>query len=195
MFNLFFLSLSYFLSLLFSLKTLTCEVNVASRMESTGKAGAIQVTEETCHILQMFGYTFEQRGLVAVKGKGQLMTYYLIGKNDKPPTSPMVINTRHEESNEDEKTSPKNLAPESPNPLTLSSATASPSSVRLNQNYQMTTNGNTDSLESNCCENADSNKTMCIKISEKDPLLSPKTNAAINNHFGNDEKSSLLESS
>lgn len=52
-------------------------VNVASRMESTGKAGAIQVTEETCEILQTFGYTFEQRGLVAVKGKGQLMTYYL----------------------------------------------------------------------------------------------------------------------
>lgn len=52
-------------------------VNVASRMESTGKAGAIQVTQETCEILQRFGYTFEQRGLVAVKGKGQLMTYYL----------------------------------------------------------------------------------------------------------------------
>lgn len=53
-------------------------VNVASRMESTGKAGAIQVTQETCEILQAFGFTFEQRGLVAVKGKGQLMTYYLI---------------------------------------------------------------------------------------------------------------------
>ncbi|KAH8375071.1 hypothetical protein KR093_002621, partial [Drosophila rubida] len=52
-------------------------VNVASRMESTGKAGAIQVTEETCNILDQFGYTFLQRGLVAVKGKGQLMTYYL----------------------------------------------------------------------------------------------------------------------
>lgn len=52
-------------------------VNVASRMESTGKAGAIQVTQETCEILQKYGYCFEQRGLVAVKGKGQLMTYYL----------------------------------------------------------------------------------------------------------------------
>ncbi|XP_046961746.1 adenylate cyclase type 3 [Vanessa cardui] len=57
-------------------------VNVASRMESTGKAGCIQVTEETCHILQSFGYYFEQRGLVAVKGKGQLMTYYLQGKRE-----------------------------------------------------------------------------------------------------------------
>ncbi|CAG4968046.1 unnamed protein product [Colias eurytheme] len=60
-------------------------VNVASRMESTGKAGCIQVTEETCEILQKFGYYFEQRGLVAVKGKGQLMTYYLQGKHDAPP--------------------------------------------------------------------------------------------------------------
>ncbi|KAJ0181781.1 hypothetical protein K1T71_002503 [Dendrolimus kikuchii] len=59
-------------------------VNVASRMESTGKAGCIQVTEETCEILQSFGYYFEQRGLVAVKGKGQLMTYYLQGKRDTP---------------------------------------------------------------------------------------------------------------
>ncbi|KAI5736814.1 hypothetical protein M8J76_007352 [Diaphorina citri] len=56
-------------------------VNVASRMESTGRAGFIQVTEETTHILQHFGYIFEQRGLVSVKGKGQLMTYYLLGKS------------------------------------------------------------------------------------------------------------------
>ncbi|KAL1123900.1 hypothetical protein AAG570_001670 [Ranatra chinensis] len=64
-------------------------VNVASRMESTGKAGCIQVTEETCEILQHFGYVFEQRGLVTVKGKGQLMTYYLIGKEgrDRAPGS------------------------------------------------------------------------------------------------------------
>ncbi|XP_047516260.1 adenylate cyclase type 3 isoform X1 [Pieris napi] len=66
-------------------------VNVASRMESTGKAGCIQVTEETCEILQKFGYYFEQRGLVAVKGKGQLMTYYLLGKRENGnPDCPMV---------------------------------------------------------------------------------------------------------
>lgn len=48
-----------------------------------------KVTEETCQILQHFGYQFEQRGLVAVKGKGQLMTYYLLGKAGKitPPTA------------------------------------------------------------------------------------------------------------
>lgn len=49
----------------------------------------MQVTEETSQILQHFGYEFEQRGLVAVKGKGQLMTYYLLGKAGKttPPTA------------------------------------------------------------------------------------------------------------
>lgn len=51
----------------------------------------LQVTDETCQILQHFGYQFEQRGLVAVKGKGQLMTYYLLGKAGKitPPTAPV----------------------------------------------------------------------------------------------------------
>nr|AAD01252.1 adenylyl cyclase isoform DAC39E [Drosophila melanogaster] len=69
-------------------------VNVASRMESTGKAGAIQVTEETCNILRLFGYTFLQRGLVAVKGKGQLMTFYLQGKSQssaEPVASGVVV--------------------------------------------------------------------------------------------------------
>ncbi|CAH2013686.1 unnamed protein product [Acanthoscelides obtectus] len=66
-------------------------VNVASRMESTGKTGCIQVTQETMEILNHFGYQFEQRGMVTVKGKGQLMTYYLVGKATKttPPTAPV----------------------------------------------------------------------------------------------------------
>ncbi|XP_037977179.2 adenylate cyclase type 3 [Plutella xylostella] len=82
-------------------------VNVASRMESTGKAGCIQVTEETCGILQSFGYYFEQRGLVAVKGKGQLMTYYLQGKRDAavvtttPEDDPgAMVNTHEDGSSE-----------------------------------------------------------------------------------------------
>lgn len=55
-------------------------VNVASRMESTGKAGNIQVVKETADILREFGFVLEQRGLVSIKGKGMLMTYYLVGK-------------------------------------------------------------------------------------------------------------------
>ncbi|XP_017858082.1 PREDICTED: adenylate cyclase type 3 isoform X1 [Drosophila arizonae] len=71
-------------------------VNVASRMESTGKAGAVQVTEETCNILQQFGYTFQQRGLVAVKGKGQLMTYYLQGKTESSAAEAKAAVELHE---------------------------------------------------------------------------------------------------
>ncbi|CAD1474346.1 unnamed protein product, partial [Heterotrigona itama] len=56
-------------------------VNVASRMESTGKVGCIQVTDETRKILEPFGFGFEQRGLVFVKGKGQLLTHYLVSKD------------------------------------------------------------------------------------------------------------------
>ncbi|XP_039736760.1 adenylate cyclase type 7 isoform X1 [Pteropus medius] len=52
-------------------------VNVASRMESTGELGKIQVTEETCAILQGLGYSCECRGLINVKGKGELRTYFV----------------------------------------------------------------------------------------------------------------------
>ncbi|ESO98551.1 hypothetical protein LOTGIDRAFT_142752, partial [Lottia gigantea] len=52
-------------------------VNVASRMESTGHVSKIQVVEETKNILEMFGYTFEKRGYVFVKGKGDLVTYFI----------------------------------------------------------------------------------------------------------------------
>ncbi|XP_073432273.1 adenylate cyclase type 7 isoform X1 [Dendrobates tinctorius] len=52
-------------------------VNVASRMESTGELGKIQVTEETCRILEGLGYSCECRGLINVKGKGELRTYFV----------------------------------------------------------------------------------------------------------------------
>ncbi|KAM8946749.1 adenylate cyclase type 7 isoform 2-T2 [Pelodytes ibericus] len=52
-------------------------VNVASRMETTGELGKIQTTEETCHILEGLGYSCECRGLINVKGKGELRTYYV----------------------------------------------------------------------------------------------------------------------
>ncbi|XP_018904366.1 adenylate cyclase type 3 [Bemisia tabaci] len=76
-------------------------VNVASRMESTGKAGCIQVTQETSEILQHFGYKFEQRGLVAVKGKGQLMTYYLIGRQTSQLCMEPKMETLKEEDEEE----------------------------------------------------------------------------------------------
>jgi len=61
-----------------------------------------QVTEETCNILQHFGFKFEQRGLVAVKGKGQLMTYYLVGKGLQPSQAPPPVMETLAEVEEDD---------------------------------------------------------------------------------------------
>jgi class 3 adenylate cyclase len=55
-------------------------VNVASRMESSGVAGKIQVTEATYERLKE-RYEFEKRGQVAVKGRGEMTTYWLVGDN------------------------------------------------------------------------------------------------------------------
>lgn len=51
-------------------------VNVASRMESTGVPGCIQVTATTYERLKE-QYEFEERGAIEVKGKGEMTTYWL----------------------------------------------------------------------------------------------------------------------
>ena len=55
-------------------------VNTASRMESQGVPGKIQVTDKTYLLLQS-NYCFEERGTIEVKGKGEMLTYFLLGKN------------------------------------------------------------------------------------------------------------------
>jgi len=54
-------------------------VNVASRMESQGAAGCIQVTAATYERLKE-KYLFIQRGVIEVKGKGDMICYWLVGK-------------------------------------------------------------------------------------------------------------------
>ncbi|PSB31731.1 adenylate/guanylate cyclase with GAF sensor(s) [filamentous cyanobacterium Phorm 46] len=54
-------------------------VNVAARMEATGFAGRIQVTDVTYELLKD-KYLFERRGVIPVKGKGNMMTYWLVEK-------------------------------------------------------------------------------------------------------------------
>ncbi|MGD1944587.1 MAG: adenylate/guanylate cyclase domain-containing protein [Leptolyngbyaceae cyanobacterium] len=54
-------------------------VNVASRMESQGVADCIQVTESVYQLLKD-EYNFEQRGIIEVKGKGPMTTYWLQGR-------------------------------------------------------------------------------------------------------------------
>uniref|UniRef100_A0A8B9UI27 adenylate cyclase n=1 Tax=Anas zonorhyncha TaxID=75864 RepID=A0A8B9UI27_9AVES len=52
-------------------------VNVSSRMDSTGVPDRIQVTTDLYQVLAAKGYSLECRGLVKVKGKGEMTTYFL----------------------------------------------------------------------------------------------------------------------
>jgi class 3 adenylate cyclase len=52
-------------------------VNTASRMESTGVPGRLQVTRET-HDRLADAFLFESRGLVEVKGKGAIETWFIV---------------------------------------------------------------------------------------------------------------------
>ncbi|MCY0988226.1 response regulator [Nannocystis sp. ILAH1] len=76
-------------------------VNIASRMESHGIANAVQVTEATYKRLR-HKYAFQRRGIIHVKGKGALCTYFLVGRrpqksagSEQSDVKPAVIVTRH----------------------------------------------------------------------------------------------------
>ncbi|CAG4984786.1 unnamed protein product, partial [Parnassius apollo] len=69
-------------------------VNVASRMDSTGLPDHIQVTQEVYDILSTRGYRLRCRGTVDVKGKGNMVTYFLDGVGDTiSPVMPRDIYT------------------------------------------------------------------------------------------------------
>ena len=82
-------------------------VNVASRMESSGEAGQIQVTETTYEHLRD-RYHFQQRGPVYIKGKGDMQTYWLLGQRSEAQLetrsearSEVQLETRSEARSED----------------------------------------------------------------------------------------------
>merc|ERR1712078_618111 len=53
-------------------------VNTASRMESSGVPGRMQISEATYDLVcDLCGFVFEERGFVEVKGKGKMATYLL----------------------------------------------------------------------------------------------------------------------
>ena len=54
-------------------------VNIASRMETTGCEGRIQVSERTMKDLEEW-FDFEKRGSIFVKGKDNMTTYLYKGK-------------------------------------------------------------------------------------------------------------------
>jgi adenylate cyclase len=53
-------------------------VNTASRMETYGEAGKIQVAQTTYELLKD-AFILEPRGIQTIKGKGQMKTWFLIG--------------------------------------------------------------------------------------------------------------------
>jgi adenylate cyclase len=64
-------------------------VNTASRMESHGLPGKIQMTEETYQRLK-HQYIFEKRGEVFIKGKGLMTVYWLVTCRKQPKLTPIA---------------------------------------------------------------------------------------------------------
>ncbi|CAH0678051.1 unnamed protein product [Spodoptera exigua] len=73
-------------------------VNTASRMESNGEALKIHVSPVTKALLDPFGtFNLECRGEVAMKGKGILVTYWLLGEKvdpNAPKDKPSLVKTQ-----------------------------------------------------------------------------------------------------
>jgi class 3 adenylate cyclase len=69
-------------------------VNTASRMESHGVPGRIQVTERAYQLLRD-RYRFEPRGAIEVKGKGTMSPYLLVGplETANAPTGEILVET------------------------------------------------------------------------------------------------------
>jgi adenylate cyclase len=59
-------------------------VNTASRMESHGTPGRIQITQATFELLKD-EFQCEPRGTVSIKGKGEMETWYLVGRRQEAP--------------------------------------------------------------------------------------------------------------
>jgi class 3 adenylate cyclase len=57
-------------------------VNMASRMESTGVPGRIQVTKEVIENISGDEFVFERRGMVQVKGIGEVEAFFLTNRKE-----------------------------------------------------------------------------------------------------------------
>jgi adenylate cyclase len=62
-------------------------VNTASRMESHGTSGRIQITRATKELLED-EFVCEPRGTIPVKGKGEVEVWYLVGRRVSPADEP-----------------------------------------------------------------------------------------------------------
>jgi adenylate cyclase len=65
-------------------------VNIASRMESHGTPGRVQITRATFELITD-EFECEPRGTVAIKGKGDMETWYLVGPRTPQPGGAVEI--------------------------------------------------------------------------------------------------------
>ena len=65
-------------------------VNVAARMEMTGSAGKIQVSQDI-HERLRDEFELESRGEIEVKGKGRMPTWFLLARKHPPSFSPCQL--------------------------------------------------------------------------------------------------------
>jgi class 3 adenylate cyclase len=57
-------------------------VNTASRMESNSEVGRVNISQDTYELIKDDSYfSFEKRGKIQVKGKGELEMYFVSLKN------------------------------------------------------------------------------------------------------------------
>ncbi|KAJ2939162.1 hypothetical protein O0L34_g4702 [Tuta absoluta] len=57
-------------------------VNVAARMESNGEPQRIHISNDTYTLLKQHGgYHFKERGIINIKGKGDMKTWWLVGED------------------------------------------------------------------------------------------------------------------
>jgi adenylate cyclase len=64
-------------------------VNTASRMESHGTSGRIQITRATKELLED-EFVCEPRGTISLKGKGEMEAWYLVGRRVTSAAEPRV---------------------------------------------------------------------------------------------------------
>lgn len=102
-------------------------MNTASRMESTGEAGKIQVSQETADLLIVAGKSewihLRDQKIVA-KGKGEMQTYWLALEESRSDTqSSADISVRSsEEDGEEENQEPEVVQPEESKAFTISNS-------------------------------------------------------------------------
>lgn len=74
-------------------------VNTASRMESNGEALKIHMSQTTKQILDRFGsFDVTMRGFVSMKGKGEMMTFWLNGEKTDGQLPPTIGFNLHQEN-------------------------------------------------------------------------------------------------